>query len=225
MRAEDLFEAMEGIDEKLIARSEKKTAGASPNPDRRDNKKAKEKRRRRAEIYRLAGIAMTTAAAVFLLLVARDFLGARTAGSMQSNQMTAGDEAQQDGAAAEEAAREDAEEEMIAQADEADAGAAGPSVSEEESAPGEAEKAETERNASKSSAETEKSADTKDYAAEQKTAVDLLGDHKGDYVSLEYISAEDEAAGASRTSKVCAAALRCIFASVLFYIFTSLKTL
>ena len=53
-------------------------------------------------------------------------------------------------------------------------------------------------NSAAAPAEEEDTRAYRDNGAEGKTAVDLLGDMKGDYVSLEYISAEDEQNGGNR---------------------------
>ena len=47
--------------------------------------------------------------------------------------------------------------------------------------------------------EADESASDAPPRQETKTAVDLMGDNKGDYVALEYISAEDEARGGAAT--------------------------
>ena len=80
MRAEDLFEAMDGIDEKLIARSDRRVRSSRKSSEQKSGKKGsrKSQKRQAAKIYRYAVIAMTAAAAVFLFLMARDFLGPRT---------------------------------------------------------------------------------------------------------------------------------------------------
>ncbi|HAB93962.1 MAG TPA: hypothetical protein DCF49_04215, partial [Lachnospiraceae bacterium] len=97
MRAEDLFEAIGGIDEDLIARSEmrakaaqKELKGAEAGQGRNSaeaaqsqksaeaaqrRKIAAHKRRRRARIYKYTVIALASAAAVFILLMVRDFTG------------------------------------------------------------------------------------------------------------------------------------------------------
>ena len=111
MRAEDLFEAMGALDEQLIALSEEdarraREAGRQSAREKENRKIAK--RRKRAEIYRFAAVAMTTAAAVFIVLTARDFLGARNSGlsenaavsSEYSREESAAEEAAQDTLAA-----------------------------------------------------------------------------------------------------------------------------
>lgn len=198
MRAEDLFEAMGGIDEEQIARSErrvrssqKKSSSETTNGTAgRKNRKRKSKRSMGAEIYRFTVVAMSTAVIVFVLLMAKDFLGIRSLSDLKSAPVL--------GSAAD-TAQESLDSSGIA-ANET-----------EDSAAGEAESADTEE-ASESTVQSE--ADTaaeapvlnaepagEEAAAEEeleKTAVDLLGEFKGDYIKLEYISAEDEANGGSR---------------------------
>ena len=81
MRAEDLFEAMGGIDEKLIARSDRRVRSSQSRPSSgKAVKRAKKRKGRRsvgAEIYRFTVVAMSTAVVVFLLFMARDLLGIR----------------------------------------------------------------------------------------------------------------------------------------------------
>ena len=161
MRAEDLFEAMDGLDEKLIARSDvkrKRSQKASEQKARKGGKNSR-KKKKAADIYRYTVIALASAAAVFLFLMARDFLGPRPYGKANQSMVGSADSAYEAEGAAE-ASPEDA----MAQSD-ADV-------------PAEDASSRTPENA--------------------KTAVDLLGDLKGDYVRLEYISAADESAGAQR---------------------------
>ena len=245
MRAEDLFEAIGELDEQLIALSEKDGQAAhkaqhqkvSPAEARR-----REKRRRRATIYRFAAVAMTTAAAVFILLTARDLIGARSSRLAQNTMESAADsynesaeEAAQDTLAAG-AAQLEAEE-----ADEAaDAGpaakyraaqepqqeeAAGPYEEAVEQAPAEeASQSEARKAAGDVQAETPEaetidgaSADAaaapdkqappnaadpsrEDIVADvEKSALDLLGENKGDYVKLEIITPEDKHNGKEST--------------------------
>ena len=81
MRAEDLFEAMGGIDEKLIARSDRRVRSSQSRPSSgkavKRTKKRKGRRSVGAEIYRFTVVAMSTAVVVFLLFMARDLLGIR----------------------------------------------------------------------------------------------------------------------------------------------------
>ena len=106
MRAEDLFEAIGELDEDLIARSQRRVKEHS----------GLQKRRKRAEIYRIAIVVISTAAAVFLLLMVRDLIGTRGAqntksGYLLSNEQEA-EEASEDAVMAEEAmASEEAPEE------------------------------------------------------------------------------------------------------------------
>ena len=181
MRAEDLFEAMGGIDEKLIARSDRRVRSSQSRPSSgKAVKRAKKRKGRRsvgAEIYRFTVVAMSTAVVVFLLFMARDLLGIRNLSDVRdrldSTQMSSIAEPAQ----AEEFAAEQPE--ASSQMRAADGGQA------EEAAESEA-------------AESEASDRAAGFNNGVKTAVDLLGDLKGDYISLEYISAEDEANGGSR---------------------------
>ena len=80
MRAEDLFEAMGALDERLIALSEEDSRRAKEEGSQgahRTKHRNAGKKRKRAQIYRFAAVAMTTAAAVFILLTARDLIGGR----------------------------------------------------------------------------------------------------------------------------------------------------
>ena len=225
MRAEDLFEAMGALDEQLIALSEedgRRAREAESGRARKEEKSGKGKRRRRAEIYRFAAVAMTTAAAVFIMLTAREFLGARSRSYTQSAAESA--EYSLDESAAEEAVQDtfaDGAAELQAEPEVSgpDAGAVSknraaqdPDTAGEETAPGAQE-------AAKSAEETAESDTQKDAAytaddrepleeapsrdsagapAAEKTAVDMLGDLKGNYVRLEIMTAEDQANGGER---------------------------
>ena len=171
MRAEDLFEAMGGIDEKLIARSDRRVRSSQSRPSSgKAVKRAKKRKGRRsvgAEIYRFTVVAMSTAVVVFLLFMARDLLGIRNLSDVRdrldSTQMSSiAEPAQADDFAAEQ-----------------------PEVSSEMRAAdgGQAEEA----------AESEAADRAAGVDNSVKTAVDMLGELKGDY-----ISAEDEANGGSR---------------------------
>ena len=266
MRAEDLFEAMGALDEQLIALSEedaRRAREAESERARQGADKRKAKRKKRAEIYRFAAVAMTTAAAVFIVLTARDLLGARSSGYSQSAAESAeysleeseAEEAAQDtlagGAAEPEASERDAgtlskysaAQDSDAAAEEAapDAEQTAPDTAEENAPAAEAagdrdSKAAEDRNsgpeeaaesearkdagntqpdapAAESASESvmpDRAAGAGDAAqpaedaggaaeAEGKTAVDMLGDLKGDYVKLEIITAEDKANGGVRT--------------------------
>ena len=171
MRAEDLFEAMGGIDEKLIARSDRRVRSSQEKPSSgKTVKKARKRKNRRsmgAEIYRFAVVAMSTAVVVFVLFMARDLLGIRDLSDIRdrldSTQVSSiAEPVQADGAAVEQAEKSDAEQpEASSQMKAADSGQA-------------------------------------EEAVEEQAAVDMLGEFKGDYIRLEYISAEEEANGGSR---------------------------
>jgi hypothetical protein len=193
MKAEDLFEAMGELDEELIARSERRVRSGT------------RRKREQNSLYRFAVIALSTAAAVFILLMARDLIGTRGTNGTKGSQLVSqeADGAQEENALVSEAAAEDADGEAEGSA--ADAGdretEAGAVMQEED------RKNETPEE-TQSAAGTEADSGTK--AAEknaadagspegEKQAVDLMGDKKGDYVSLEYISAEDQADGKSTT--------------------------
>jgi len=173
MRAEDLFEAMEGIDENLIARSEIRRRR---KPSKQNGKRSSAKRKKRRDFYRYAVISLSTAAAVLIFLMAKDFLMPR-----MNTQVSGPDMAEE---AVEDSVQNEAPEE-----DEMDAMAYGDEESEKDD--------EFDGDVSDSADEEETRA-YRDNGAEGKTAVDLLGNMKGDYVSLEYISAEDEQNGGSR---------------------------
>lgn len=214
MRAEDLYKAMEGIDDELILRSELKIEASQQEEEnsREEKRKAKKKK---ANVQRFIMIAVSTAAAVFLLLIARDLAGTRGLKSAKSSRVGSGAMAQRQeqelDAAAEEAGEEIAPEKAMpdVQAEGAQADAASEPIGEE--VPQEAEKVQNE--AADSSLETEKESETaqKDplmendaEAGEQvnqdavKTAVDLLGERAEEYIGLEYIAAEEEANGGTR---------------------------
>ena len=259
MRAEDLFEAMGALDEQLIALSEedsRRAREAESGSACKEANKRKAKMRKRAEIYRFAAVAMTTAAAVFIVLTARDLLGARSNSYMQSAAESA--EYSADEGAAEEAAQDtmaggaaelqaepsaaepdagtlskySAAQDADAAAEEAAADAAEEEKDVEEAAESEAQKDAGYANADRSMKEVSaaeaagepgenaeagdpakdrEEADgrgpAEDAAAEdtpaaqgaEKSAVDILGDLKGDYVKLEIITAEDRANGGQRT--------------------------
>ena len=216
MRAEDLYKAMGELDEELIAGSDRIASSG------------KRKRRGQNSVYRFAVVAISAAAAVFLLLMARDFIGTLGAQSTKSSQLVSQekDGAQEDVVMAGEApdAAEAAEEDKAAgpdetqgkngskseavsedgEASEAD-GVKAPTAAEPEAA------AETESaggndsvrsNAEGAGADSKAGADSAADAGSpdgEKEAVDLMGDKKGDYISLEYISAEDQADGKSTT--------------------------
>lgn len=181
MRAEDLFEAMGGIDEELIARSDKRVRSSQKQPS---EKKGGRKRSSVSRIYRFAVITMTTAAAVFLFLMVRDFVGSSRIPDVNKSQVALGEKA-----ASAQSARGLEENDMIAEAVQA----------EEEAAADEAI-AEAEEAAEEAVQEEEITRDTaEDWLQEgEKSAVDLLGELKGDYIRVEIISAEEEANGGSR---------------------------
>ena len=214
MRAEDLYKAMEGIDDELILRSELKIEASQQEEEnsREEKRKAKKKK---ANVQRFIMIAVSTAAAVFLLLIARDLAGTRGLKSAKSSRVGSGAMAQRQeqelDAAAEEAGEEISPEKAMpdVQAEGAQADAASEPIGEEVSQ--EAEKVQNE--AADSSLETEEESETaqKDSlmendaeAGEQvnqdavKTAVDLLGERAEEYIGLEYIAAEEEANGGTR---------------------------
>ena len=225
MRAEDLFEAMGALDEQLIALSEEdarraREAGRQSAREKENRKIAK--RRKRAEIYRFAAVAMTTAAAVFIVLTARDFLGARNSGlsenaavsSEYSREESAAEEAAQDtlaagalGIEADEAAEPDAgTASKFRAAQDADAAAEEAAPEAKEAAAPDAEEAAASDVEEAAASDAEEAAKGAGEAAEneavpqdtEKSAVDMLGDLKGDYVKLEIITAEDKANGGER---------------------------
>jgi hypothetical protein len=177
MRAEDLFEAMGGIDEELIARSDKRVRSSQKQPS---EKKGGRKRSSVSRIYRFAVITMTTAAAVFLFLMVRDFVGSSRIPDVNKSQVALGEKA-----ASAQSARGLEENDMIAEAVQAEEEAAA------DEAIAEAEEAVQEEEITRDTAE--------DWLQEgEKSAVDLLGELKGDYIRVEIISAEEEANGGSR---------------------------
>ena len=177
MRAEDLFEAMGGIDEELIARSDKRVRSSQKQPS---EKKGGRKRSSVSRIYRFAVITMTTAAAVFLFLMVRDFVGSSRITDVNKSQVALGEKA-----ASAQSARGLEENDMIAEAVQAEEEAAA------DEAIAEAEEAVQEEEITRDTAE--------DWLQEgEKSAVDLLGELKGDYIRVEIISAEEEANGGSR---------------------------
>ena len=139
-----------------------------------------------AEIYRFTVVAMSTAVVVFLFLMARDLLGIRNLSDIRNRITSTQESSIAEPMQAEEAAAEQAEESAVMRAEEA------------------AEKAEASSDQRDSNeAEAEESSEVAENRAAgsffgNKTAVDMLGDLKGDYVSLEIISVEDEANGGSR---------------------------
>lgn len=180
MRAEDLFEAMGGIDEELIARSDKRVRSSQKQPS---EKKGGRKRSSVSRIYRFAVITMTTAAAVFLFLMVRDFVGSSRIPDVNKSQVALGEKA-----ASAQSARGLEENDMIAEAVQAEEAAADEAIAEAEEA---AEEAVQEEEITRDTAE--------DWLQEgEKSAVDLLGELKGDYIRVEIISAEEEANGGSR---------------------------
>ena len=261
MRAEDLFEAIGGIDEDLIARSEmrakaaqKELKGAEAGQGRNSaeaaqrrkiseaaqsqksaeaaqrRKIAAHKRRRRARIYKYTVIALASAAAVFMLLMVRDFTGsdrlntsseqgtevANNSNLPKDTQIEAAEDSQDDEArtesegaprASQEAEKEtdsDRQADAATQSDEAGQAGAGGQVG----AGGQDGVAQS-QDAGRANAPGQAGADSQAEAGSQaaeagtesnggKEPVDLLGDRKGDYVNIEYISAADEANGGSR---------------------------
>ena len=175
MRAEDLFEAVGGIDDKLIARSDRRVRSSQEKPSSgkaaKRTKKRKSRRSVGAEIYRFTVVAMSTAVVVFLFLMARDLLGIRNLSDIRNRIASTQESSITEPMQADEASAEQAE----ASSDQQDV----------------------------NEAEAEESSEVAENRAAgsffgNKTAVDMLGDLKGDYVSLEIISAEDEANGGSR---------------------------
>ena len=197
MKAEDLFEAMGELDEELIARSERRVRSGT------------RRKREQNSLYRFAVIALSTAAAVFMLLMVRDFIGTRGTNGTKSNQLVSqeADGAQEENALmSEAAAAEDADQETEAgaamQEESRENEAAG--MAEGADAPGETRSAQEAQSAAGTDADSgtkaaEKNAADAGSPEGEKQAVDLMGDKKGDYVSLEYISAEDQADGKSTT--------------------------
>ena len=180
MRAEDLFEAVGGIDDKLIARSDRRVRSSQEKPSSgkaaKRTKKRKSRRSVGAEIYRFTVVAMSTAVVVFLFLMARDLLGIRNLSDIRNRIASTQESSIAEPMQAEEAAAEQAEESAVMRAEEA------------------AEKAEASSDQRDSNeAEAEESSEVAENRAAgsffgNKTAVDMLGDLKG----------EDEANGGSR---------------------------
>lgn len=188
MRAEDLFEAVGGIDERLIARSDRAGSAQKKTSVKKTGKterRADRKSRRSmgAEIYRFAVIAMATAVAVFLVLMAGDILGIRSLSDLRNIRITrSGIETAQDIPESEDAGVQEKE------------SAGQEAVTKIEADPALESEAQSEANSRQMPQQEQV---TEEDA--EKAAVDLLGELKGDYVSIEYISAEDEANGKSRT--------------------------
>lgn len=126
----------------------------------------------------------------------------------------------------EETAAEDNEAEADSGEDKKDADAAGDASRDEETAEKEEDPAEVSTDKTKEQAESkeDRAAEAEQSSGEEeektdksRTSADLLGEHKGSYVKLEYISASDEAKGAERTepeySEEGEEALRVIFDS------------
>lgn len=212
MKAEDLYKAMEGIDDELILRSEHRIETAREEEEEAERRKKRKAKNSRARFHRYFTIAATTAAAVFLLLMARELAGARGLKSAKSSNLTSGTVSQsqddQDMAEAmeEAAAEEEAMPETFSESAEDTVQDNDSVQSEEEAAPVEAE------------VPAEESVQDKSLAEDAgKTAVDLLGEMADEYVALEYISAEDEAKGGARTvpdyTKAGEAALSAAFES------------
>lgn len=207
MRAEDLFKAMEGIDDELILQSELKIEASQVREDETTHETKRKAKSSRARFHRFFRIAATTAAAVFLLLMARELAGSRGAQTANSSKVTSNVTAQSQDEqlmaeaadapeAVEEAAAETAQEDAMPETFGADA-----SQQAEESAQSDnggavlqEEEAADESAPDKALAES----GTKEAESAGKTAVDLLGDHADEYVGLEYISAEEEANGGER---------------------------
>lgn len=196
MRAEDLYRAMEGIDDELILRSEHRIETAREEEEEAERRKKRKAKNSRAGFHRYFTIAATTAAAVFLLLMARELAGVRGLKSAKSSNLTSGTVAQSQedqymAEAVEEAAAEEVQEEAIP---ETDYESAENSVQESDSVQSEDAGAPVE-----AEVPSEESAQDKSLAENAgKTAVDLLGEMADEYLALEYISAEDEAKGGSR---------------------------
>ena len=198
MKAEDLYKAMEGIDDELILRSEHRIETAREEEEEAERRKKRKAKNSRARFHRYFTIAATTAAAVFLLLMARELAGARGLKSAKSSNLTSGTVAQsQDDqymaeAMEEAAAEEEAMPETFSESAEDTVQDNDSVQSEEEAAPVEAE------------VPAEESVQDKSLVADE-------------YVALEYISAEDEAKGGARTvpdyTKAGEAALSAAFES------------
>ena len=230
MRAEDLFEAMGDLDEQLLALSEEegrrahKAASQKSDSGRGQHKehpkKNKKKKKKKAEIYRLTVIALTTAAAVFVVLMAKDLLGGGVRGNAQkSAEVYAESEAAVQAPAAEEPTDSDAEESVLAagaeesaakkagaeEAKETEAAAAdiGPA---DNAAPADAAQDAEAVDAGAVTESQDAASDTRSVEGsaeaavidEEIEAVELLGDMQGDYIKLEFISAQEAARGGER---------------------------
>ena len=123
MRAEDLFEAVGGIDDKLIARSDRRVRSSQEKPSSgkaaKRTKKRKSRRSVGAEIYRFTVVAMSTAVVVFLFLMARDLLGIRNLSDIRNRITSTQESSIAEPMQAEEAAAEQAEESAVMRAEEA----------------------------------------------------------------------------------------------------------
>lgn len=211
MRAEDLFEAMGDLDEQLLALSEEegrraqKAASQKSDSGRGQHKehhKKNKKKKKKAEIYRLTVIALTTAAAVFMVLMAKDLLGGGVRGNAsKSAEVYAESEAAVQAPAAEEPMESDAAESVLAAgAEESAAKKAGAEEAKE------AEAAAADLGPADNAAPADAASDTRSVEGsaeaavtdEEIDAVALLGDMQGDYVKLEFISAEEAARGGER---------------------------
>ena len=198
MRAEDLFEAMDGIDEKLIARSDRRRKSSRNSSEQKNGKRGgrKGQKRKAARIYRYAVVVLTAAAAVFVLLMVKDFVAPRPLGQADQNVRVMSESTSE----SDEAIMEPdsaAEEEMSEAAEEvADAESAQKNSAAADQAAGEAQEADSPDAMAEAAGEAE-DAGTRS-AGSGKSAVDLLGKLKGDFVQLQYISAADESAGAER---------------------------
>ena len=210
MRAEDLFEAMGDLDEQLLALSEEegrraqKAASQKSDSGRGQHKehhKKNKKKKKKAEIYRLTVIALTTAAAVFMVLMAKDLLGGVRGNAQKSAEVYAESEAAVQAPAAEEPMESDAAESVLAAgAEESAAKKAGAEEAKETEAAA-ADLGPADNAAPADAASDTRSVEGSAEAAvtdEEIDAVALLGDMQGDYVKLEFISAEEAARGGER---------------------------
>ena len=123
MRAEDLFEAVGGIDDKLIARSDRRVRSSQEKPSSgkaaKRSKKRKSRRSVGAEIYRFAVVAMSTAVVVFLFLMARDLLGIRNLSDIRNRIASTQESSITEPMQADEASAEQTEESAVMRAEEA----------------------------------------------------------------------------------------------------------
>lgn len=229
MRAEDLFEAMGDLDEQLLALSEEegrraqKAASQKSDSGRGQHKehhKKNKKKKKKAEIYRLTVIALTTAAAVFMVLMAKDLLGGGVRGNAsKSAEVYAESDAAIQAPAAEEPMESDAAESVLAagaeesaakkagaeEANETEAAAAdlGPA---DNAAPADAAQDAEAVDAGAVTESQDAASDTRSVEGsagaavidEEIEAVELLGDMQGDYIKLEFISAQEAARGGER---------------------------